>query len=195
MVLLPRGSSQPAKHCTPITSLTEGACSGLNTPLDSMAHHAACRQHPCMGVGIHAWRAAGTACGRWRHGSVCNAQAAPNEASRVRTTNLQLRIPKQVPRDGLARPPVYDLQADPCAALGPQDVPCQVLASKCGCAAPVWCLPAELAVHVQAPQAPAGQHLQRSRQLHDTHQIELVTGAKHEGEPMTDSVACRISRY
>ena len=81
---------------------------------------------------------------------------APRKSRDRRVTRLQLRVPEQVARDGLAGAPVYDLQPYPRAALGPQHVPRQVLAGERGGAAPVRRLPAQLALHVQASQAPVG---------------------------------------
>ena len=68
--------------------------------------------------------------------------------------HLYAHVPDEVSWNGISCALVHYLHANRSATFGLQDIPRQVLPGKGVPAAPVGRLPAELAVGVQAPQAP-----------------------------------------
>ena len=79
--------------------------------------------------------------------------------------NLYAHVAHEVAGDGVPRALVHDFHADDSAAFGLEGVAREVLASKGGPAAPVGRLPAQLAVGIQAPEAPERQKHQPSLRL------------------------------
>ena len=84
----------------------------------------------------------------WMH------QGAAGSDQRHQRAHLYAHVPDQVSWDGVSRALVYNLHADGSATFGLQSISRQILGCKCAPAAPVGRLPAELAVGVQAAQAP-----------------------------------------
>ena len=74
---------------------------------------------------------------------------------RQQRAHLYAHVADKVSGDGVSCALVHNLHADVGAAFGLQGIPRQVLTGKCGLAAPVRRLPAELTVGILAPKAPA----------------------------------------